>query len=256
MLDILRVGLSPFLVAGASLVSRRWGDSVGGWLAGFPFVAGPILLVVALEQGLPFAAQASRSALLGIVALVAFAVWFGRLCPRIHWILALVSGWALYLLVAWPLSAVDFGVGLNFAAVVVVLVFGTLALPRPGAGDAIAREAKPSHWRDIPLRMAATLALVCSITLSAKHMGSTWSGLLTPFPVATTVLSVFAHLSGGNLAVARFLRGFVPGLASLAVFFAALALLLPAFGMTGFVFALGAAVAVHSLLAVLRGVLG
>jgi hypothetical protein len=252
ILDVLRVALSPFLVAGASLASRRYGESVGGWLAGFPFVAGPILLVVALEQGPLFAALAARSALLGTVALVAFAVWFGHASSRIPWMFALASGWALYLLLAWPLSAMDFGVWSNLAFVVAVLVVGIAILPRPPERPDASSDPVPPHWRDIPLRMAATFALVCTITLSAKHLGPTWSGLLTPFPVATTVLAVFAHLSGGGPAVARFLRGFVPGLGSLAVFFAMLAVLLPSLGLEGFVWALACALLTHSVIAVAR----
>ena len=251
ILALLRVGLSPFLVAGASVASRRWGESVGGWLAGFPFVAGPILLVMALEQGPGFSALAARAALLGTIALVAFAVWFGHLCARMPWGLALVSGWGLYLLLAWPLSLLDFGVVPNFFAVVASLVAGFLVLPRPSETPGTIDAAPPAR-RDIPLRMVATLVLVCGITLSAKHLGTTWSGLLTPFPVATTVLAVFAHLSGGSPAVARFLRGFVPGLGSLAVFFAGLAWLLPATGMAGFAYALGASLAVHFGIAFLR----
>lgn len=251
ILGILRVALSPFLVAGASMASRRWGETVGGWLAGFPFVAGPILLVIALEQGTAFSALAARSALLGTIALVGFAVWFGRMSARMHWGAALVSGWAFYLLLAWPLSRLDFGVVPNFLAVVASLVLGMLVLPRP-IGEVEPSESRLPPHRDIPLRMLATLALVCGITLSARHLGTTWSGLLTPFPVATTVLAVFAHLSGGSPAVARFLRGFVPGLGSLAVFFAALAFLLPNRGVAGFAWALALAFMTHSVIAVVR----
>lgn len=251
MIELLRVALSPFLVAGASLAGRRWGDGVGGWLAGFPFVAGPILLVVALEQGASFAALAARAALLGMVALIGFAVWFGHMSSRMHWTLALVSGWGVYLLLAWPLSGLDFGIVPNAAAVLGALLAGSLALPRiPGGGEAATE--RPRGPGDIPLRMFATFVLVCGLTLSADHLGTTWSGLLTPFPVATTVLSVFAHLSGGSAAVARFLRGFVPGLGSLAVFFAALALLLPVAGMSGFVYALAAAFGTHAFIAMRR----
>jgi len=247
ILDLLRVGLSPFLVAGASIASRKWGDAVGGWLAGFPFVAGPILLVVALEQGCPFAGAAARTALLGVDALVVFALWFAFLCRHRHWIVALVTGWAVYVAAAWIASFADLGVALNLVVVGVVLVAGTRSLgaaePEPPRSRQI-----PSAF-DIPARMLATLVLVCSITLAAKHLGPRWSGLLTPFPVATTVLSVFAHRSGGASAVTRFLRGFLPGLGSLAVFFAVVAWTLPVHGLEGFAWALASALAVHLVIA-------
>lgn len=272
LLEILRVGLSPFLVAGASLASRRWGEAVGGWLAGFPFVAGPILLVVALEHGLVFARASARTALLGMVALAVFALWFAWTTRIWPWGVALVSGWLVYLGVASAVSWVDFGTYPNFALVVATLALvlrllpgpepvepapdRRTELPQPSADPGIG-SAPPSPGRnrwDIPARMAATLVLVCSLTLAARFLGPRWSGLLTPFPVATTVLAVFAHRAGGAAAVGRFLRGFVPGLGSLAVFFAALyASLSWNPSMVAFAHALIAAVVVHTGIAWNRG---
>ncbi|MCB9496230.1 MAG: hypothetical protein H6686_05010 [Fibrobacteria bacterium] len=250
LLTLLRVGLSPFLVAGASLASRRWGHAVGGWLAGFPFVAGPILLVIGMEHGPLFASGAARTALLGMVALVGFAVWFALLSRRIHWIFALVSGWGVYLVAAWALSFLDFGVVPNILAVLASLAAGVRAIPSLEE-EAVPHARIPALW-DISARMLATLALVCAVTLSAAHLGAGWSGLLTPFPVATTVLSVFAHITGGPSAVTRFLKGFLPGLASLAVFFALLAWWLPSMGMEAFALSILVAFAVHTGLASLR----
>lgn len=271
LLELLRVGLSPFLVAGASLASRRWGEAVGGWLAGFPFVAGPILLVVALEHGLDFAQASARTALLGMVALSVFALWFAWTSRVWPWGVALVSGWLVYLVVAFAVSWVDFGTLSNFVLVVATLAL-TLRLlpgrekdasvldPRPeplaSAPEPVIGNTLPSPARnpwDIPARMAATLVLVCSLTLAARFLGPRWSGLLTPFPVATTVLAVFAHRAGGPAAVGRFLRGFVPGLGSLAVFFAALyASLLWHPSMFAFAQALLAAIVVHTAIAWMR----
>lgn len=260
LLELLRVGLSPFLVAGASLASRRWGDAVGGWLAGFPFVAGPILLVVGLEHGLGFARASARTALLGMVALSVFALWFAWTTRIWPWGVALVSGWLVYLLVATGASWLDFGTFPNLLLVVAVLAATFQALPGSSAVVAEAsakRESapekpRPGSW-DIPARMAATLALVCSLTLAARFLGPRWSGLLTPFPVATTVLAVFAHRAGGSAAVSRFLRGFVPGLGSLAVFFAALyASLSWNPSMFAFAHALLAAILVHTAIAWVR----
>ena len=271
LLELLRVGLSPFLVAGASLASRRWGDAVGGWLAGFPFVAGPILLVVALEHGLVFAQASARTALLGMVALSVFALWFSWTTRIWPWGVSLVSGWLVYLVAASAVSWVDFGTLSNFALVVATLAL-TLRLlpgqeeqaPRPDPRDEpTAPEPDPptggtppgparNPW-DIPARMTATLVLVCSLTLAARFLGPRWSGLLTPFPVATTVLAVFAHRAGGAPAVGRFLRGFVPGLGSLAVFFAALhASLAWNASMFAFAHALIAALVVHTAIALVR----
>ena len=56
----VKVLLAPSFVVGASL-HRRYGPRIGGWVAGLPVVAGPILLVYALTQGAAFAADAAAA---------------------------------------------------------------------------------------------------------------------------------------------------------------------------------------------------
>jgi uncharacterized membrane protein (GlpM family) len=80
----------------------------------------------------------------------------------------------------------------------------------------------PRPRRDLLWRMAATAALVLSLTTLAGKLGPTLSGLFTPFPVATTVLVVFAHREGGAAAVTAVYAGFIPSLYSFAAFCAAL----------------------------------
>ena len=55
----VKVLLAPGFVVGASLAARRFGSRVGGVVGGLPVVAGPILLVYALEDGRVFAAGAA-----------------------------------------------------------------------------------------------------------------------------------------------------------------------------------------------------
>ncbi len=49
----LKIVLVPCLVALASLLSRRYGPAVGGWLVGFPLVAGPILFFLGMKAVVP-----------------------------------------------------------------------------------------------------------------------------------------------------------------------------------------------------------
>jgi hypothetical protein len=74
--------------------------------------------------------------------------------------------------------------------------------------------------------MAATAALVVGLTGLARLMGPGLSGLVTPFPVATTILVVFAHRLGGAEGVTAVYAGFLPSLYSFACFCASLACLL------------------------------
>jgi hypothetical protein len=77
-----KVLLSPLCVIAVSLAGRRWGVAVAGVLGGLPVVAGPILLVETLLHGRDFGADAAAGTLLGLAALTAFVVVYGRVATR------------------------------------------------------------------------------------------------------------------------------------------------------------------------------
>ena len=64
----LKLVLTPALIGVATLVGRRWGQAVGGWLVGLPLTSGPVVLFLALERGTGFAAKATQGSLRGLVA--------------------------------------------------------------------------------------------------------------------------------------------------------------------------------------------
>jgi hypothetical protein len=70
--------------------------------------------------------------------------------------------------------------------------------------------------------MLSAAALVASVAALARALGPSWSGLLAPFPIATTILVVFNHIQKDPPSVSRLLRGFLPALSGLALFFALL----------------------------------
>jgi hypothetical protein len=55
----LKLFLVPALIYIVTLIGRRWGPGVAGWFSALPIVSGPILLVMALEQGTGFASVAA-----------------------------------------------------------------------------------------------------------------------------------------------------------------------------------------------------
>ena len=61
----LKLLLAPLLVVASSLAGRRWGPRLAGILV-LPIVAGPILLILYVDQGNGFAAAAARAATLAI----------------------------------------------------------------------------------------------------------------------------------------------------------------------------------------------
>ncbi len=208
MLLLTKLLLAPTLVALASLAGRRWGPTVGGWLAGFPIVAGPVLFFYTWEQGPAFAARAALSTLTGLGSLTLFALAYARAARTRPWPFALAAGWSAFALGTLLLRPFDptLSVAAGFGAL--SLAGGLLLLPR--GGDQAA-STPPGRW-DLPLRMGATAAIVLTLTALAEALGPALSGLLTPFPVATTVLVVFTHRSQGAAGALKILRGLLGAL--------------------------------------------
>src|SRR5471032_3140021 len=71
---LLKLFLVPSLIFSVTLVGRKWGPGVAGWLSAFPIVSGPILLTITLEQGPTFAATAAEGTLFAVVAILVFSI--------------------------------------------------------------------------------------------------------------------------------------------------------------------------------------
>src|SRR5882757_7825711 len=90
---LLKVALAPALVACASLLGRRFGPRVSGWLIGFPVVGGPVLWFYAREQGAAFAARAAAGTLLGLLSLCVFLLVYAWSACRFGWLPSVLLGW-------------------------------------------------------------------------------------------------------------------------------------------------------------------
>ena len=93
---VLKLTLAPALVATATRVAGRLGHRAGGLVGGLPVVAGPILLIYAVEQGQAFAGEAAAGAVLGIVSLVGFCLAYALAARRHSTAVALAAGWAAF----------------------------------------------------------------------------------------------------------------------------------------------------------------
>lgn len=243
MLLLLKVLLAPVLVVATSVAARRWGPRVAGVLVTLPIVAGPILVVLHLEQGSAFAARAATTSLLGIVALGAFGLVFAAAARRYSWAVTLGLSWLAVLVVDLALVPVR----------VPALVGLVLAVAAVRGAAAVLRRRTPTEvppvtdypWWDLPARAAATAALVLVVTGAAGLLGPELAGILTPFPVAVSVVCAFVLAEEGAAAVTVLLEGILRGLSGFAVFCFGVAVLLPRLPpVAAFVLATSAAVAV------------
>ncbi|WP_397351731.1 hypothetical protein [Nonomuraea gerenzanensis] len=86
-------------------------------------------------------------------------------------------------------------------------------------------------WWDLPGRAAATAVLVVTLTTAAGALGPQATGVLAPFPIATSVLTAFVLAQRGPAAAVQVLRGIPQGLIGFAVFCVLAALLIEPWGV-------------------------
>ena len=85
MILALKLVLTPALIAAATLVGRRFGPSISGWLVGLPLTSGPVSLFLALEQGTTFAATAASGFIAGVMAAAVYALVYVGMARRFGW---------------------------------------------------------------------------------------------------------------------------------------------------------------------------
>jgi len=212
---VLKLVATPVLVAVATLVARRWGPGVGGWLAGFPLTSAPVSIFLALEQGPAFAAGAAVGTLLGLAALAVCCLVYGRVARHMGWIGSTAAGLGAFVVSIALLSRITESLATAFLLVCATLVVAALALPATSRGGA-GVHAPP--W-DLPARMIVATGVVLTLTTAAAHLGPTLSGLLSPVPVFLLVLAIFAQRTDGAEASIRVMMGGVIGSFAFAVFF-------------------------------------
>jgi hypothetical protein len=194
----LKLALVPSLIGGVTLVGRRWGPSVAGWLSAFPVVSAPILFFIALEQGSSFAANAAAATLSAVLAILVFGISYAWAATRFSWGISLVAGFATYLVAVICLSLWAPTLFVAAAAVFSALLVAPMLFPVL----AISATTSSARANDIYLRMVAGAVLVLLVTHFSSRLGPQLSGVFAMFPVMSSVLVVFSHRhSGAGFAV-------------------------------------------------------
>lgn len=203
-------------------------------------VAGPILLIYALTHGRSFTSQAACDALLGLISLAVFVVVYGRMAGRASWWACLLTGWLGFALATTLFSALSLSAAESLALACAGLFISAVLLPDPEV-DLASVDAPPT-W-DLPLRAGCALLLVLTLTALAGQLGAQLSGLLAPFPVIASVLTVFTHSQRGVNELRRLVRGLIIGLGAFALFCFTISVSVRGLGIAGG-FLLASAVAI------------
>ncbi|MGX7678745.1 hypothetical protein ACSMXN_07585 [Jatrophihabitans sp. DSM 45814] len=245
---LLKLFCAPALVVAATVAGRRWGASVTGLLVSLPIVAGPILFVTYLQHGSAFASRAAGASLLGLVSLALFAAAFAWSSRRLGWLPTVATCWLATLCADFGLSRLHVTAALALVLTVIATLVALGSMPRSAV--AIDPLAAPRWaWWDLPGRAVATGLLVLTITSAAGTLGPDLTGVLAPFPIATSVVAAFVLAQRGATTAAATLSGALTGLFGFAAFFFCVAMLVNQLGGAAFVVALGATVAVQVLAA-------
>jgi hypothetical protein len=227
----LKVVLTPTLVGTASLVGRRWGPAVSGWLVGLPLTSGPVAFFLALNQGGAFAAATAAGTLAGTISQAAFCLTYAWLAERRTWPLALAAGCLAFTASTAALQNLALPELPLFLTVVATLGAALRLMPRHFAVSSSASVSEPPPRWDLPARMMVATTLVVLLTGVAPALGPRLTGLLAPFPLYAAILAVFAHRLQGPAAAVGVLRGLLVGLFAFAAFFLVLAVLLERAGI-------------------------
>jgi hypothetical protein len=215
MVLALKLFLTPLFIAAVTLAGRRWGPVASGLLTGLPLTSGPVSVILALQYGAHFAAQAAVGSLVGQVSVCVFCLTYVLAARRMGWPASAGAAIAMFLAATAVWNTLDWTLGAAAGVLLGVIALLTWRLPAPAAA---AVPGAPPRW-DLPARMIIATLFVLVLTTAAIALGPQLSGLLSPFPVFGTVLAVFTHRHQGAAAAARLLRGIVVGSLAYGAFF-------------------------------------
>lgn len=241
---ILKLTIVPLALLAFGIVERLHGPRIAGWLAGFPIVAGPLLVFVTLDHGAAFGSATALGAFFGLVPWLAFAMTYAWAARRRAWAWCALIGFAAWALVAALAVWVEDGPRWLEIIPLVAFVAALFAQPRGEPSD----EEREHVWWGLPARMVAGAALTVLITQFASAMGTHWSGVFATFPVMGSIMAISSHVQYGRHAVQEVVAGMSMGLASVGTFCFAAYVFLGLTGMwTAFALSLAASSTAHAL---------
>ncbi len=238
---LAKLALVVASVLGASLVARRWGHAAGGWLAGLPVIAGPIIGLLLIDLPAVRVRDICVATLQCQPALMVYLVLFAQLARRFPWPVCLVASLLAYLGGGAVLLLLHLPEAFVVLLAVVTPALGQRAMPTQPPGASV-RGALPGV--ELGARMLVALVIAAAVLWGANHLPAGLAGLLLAAPIAGVVLPCFTLSRHGSAAAVGLLAGFARGQYGFVVFFVVLVLVLPLWpGALAWLAAVAAAVA-------------
>lgn len=213
---LVKVAAAALVVVAASVAAEKAGPFYGGMITALPVSTGPAFVMLAMEHGDRFVADAALSGLVGNATIVLYLALLVRIAPRWSMVATVAVSSVFWIAVASTLrSAVDWTLPLALLLTLACYGLAAWVVAGPIPGEAKAPAAR-SRWYDIPARAALVGLLVATVTTLSHSIGPAATGIAAVFPIALTSLTAILHPRLGGAVVAAAMRSALltnPGLA-------------------------------------------
>jgi hypothetical protein len=233
---LIKFFITVFAVIIISEVAKRINPNIAGILMGLPLGAAISVYFFDYEQGTDFVLAALPWGIAGLSSTLVFALAYlcmGRLCARRGLVTQIAASVAASL-AAWAVFAVllhfvPMGLAAAiaiFAASIILNILILRKIQRP-AEKATDKASSPG----IILLRAGTAGITISlVTGFAKLIGSSWSGIISAFPVMMFPLMIVLHYEDGDKTYPGIVYSYAYSIPNLLVFYLCLYFLLPRIG--------------------------
>ncbi len=195
-------------------ISRKFGQRIGGVVAGLPLITAQTLMWVALEHGTGFATQTAAGIVAGtgIVAIfILVYVWLSD-----HFRVLLTAPCSLVIASPSLIPALSFHASPVLALVCALgcCVLGLWCLRSRTTQKAVAHVSR----RAVVLSIVAVGLISATVSTQAHVFGSFCSGLLATLPIGGVTVIINFHLLNKRAAMRGLVQGYLAGLVGQASF--------------------------------------
>lgn len=210
----------PGLILLLHRVEKKFGATRMGWVASFPVLGAPSLLLLTVQHGVAFGSHAAGNAALGLIGWWVFILWY-RLSDS--WLLLRASATIIVFVsvLSWALCGLSVVHIPSNEVVLFYVKFGTAYLITTSAvcfGPFRPVEQKNGSSSLLVHRVLLGTFFVILVFLSSYIGGERLAGLLTAFPLVSASLLIPALMRGYREQVAAMASGMLTAGPSLITF--------------------------------------
>jgi hypothetical protein len=203
-------------------LQKNYGHGIGGRLIGLPITTGPFILIIYLQEGRSFAGHVAHGVLLGQIALTIYCWSYAKVSSIFSWWVSLLIGTLACLATGYITTQYRTPLWLTIFILVTCWVLAMVFWPT----DVAASKKISSPTWELPARVLVTVLVLVGLSTLAPHLGASFAGALSTYPVISSVISAFNHRRHGPSATIATLRGLMETLPITVIFIAILALTL------------------------------